>query len=668
METIIVEIAKYTYIDKFFLWLGVGKEWSGIFALIITFIIISLLIHFGKSFYSRCKTRKTSSDLAPYYNEYDVKRATKYFIPTNGQNISPTKEDEPGTANKFITRQKLIPFFINNVFRGKKESDKFYLILADSGMGKTTLLINLYMKYNSISNFFKSKYDMKMLPFGDDRIIQTIKDIAKNQNKAKKTILLLDAFDEYKGLLPTKDSDGLTDDERFRKLLDEIFEITRDFRNVVITSRTQYFPAQEESPYELNIRRFGKDGFHKLSKLYLSPFDEKDIKKYLNKKFGVFKFWNLKKKLKAKKITGGDSLKLMVRPMLLSYINLLVDEDKNYTSTFDIYETLIKKWIEREGDKRKHNKDIREKFKSDLLKFSKLVAIEIYKSGEYSKGIDKNIAQGICKKHNINLEGYEITGQSLLTRDVATNWKFAHKSIYEFFIAEYALEDVCFGFSLDITSLDMTKKFINEKNCNSSLYLFNHIPIDDRDNYYISNNVVNFGEVKLVLGNKTILEHCLNTTVFSKIDAINYCNELNKKFGYGIFYDRTGRLCDENFEKTNSTKVKGFIFPTMNMLESLQEKGYIIFNKDRVDSMMKAPFKKEYMQKKYRDMYQEIIRSGVKYGQQEWCLEMLGEKLDSDNWINEEYSYFNVRQFLDFDKFIVSRKFLRLVFVNNMTE
>ena len=672
METINVEIAKYTYIDKFFLWLGFSQEISSLLALIITFCIISLLVYWGKAFFIRCKTHKASRDLAPYYNEYSVKRATKYFISTNGQNISPTKEEEPAIGIKFITREKLIPFFINNVFQGKKESDKFYLILADSGMGKTTFLINLYIKYNSIFNF-TSKYNIKMLPFGEKNIIQRIKDIAYNQDNAKNTILLLDAFDEYKGLLPPKTPDGLTDDERFRKQLDEIFEITRDFRNVIITSRTQYFPAQEEIPYELNIPRFGKEGFHKLSKLYISPFNEKDIKKYLNKKFRILKFWNLKKKSKAKKITGGDSHKLMVRPMLLSYIDYLVDEDKNYENTFDIYDTLIKKWIEREGNKRKFDNEVREKFKDDLLKFSKLSAIEIYKSGEYSKGIDKNTAQNICKEHNINLEGYEITGQSLLTRDVATNWKFAHKSIYEFFIAENAIKDVCFSFNLNATSLDMTKKFVNEKS-DSSLYLFNYISINNRNNFYISDKQISKNDVKLIMGyTKNSYEQ-----KFTKSESILYCNNLNEKFGYKIRYDDTGVLRDENNKKIDPTKIKGFIFPTINEFESLLKFKFNIFsgflvwkphfsiysnlyycsNRYNIYITVTEKEKKERKKIELLDTFEGKIVCKIL---PEWTAEMLKESNNKFNLSELE---------VDFKEEVYTNDIerqLRLVFVNNLT-
>ena len=669
METIIVEIAKYTYIDKFFLWLGLSQEISSFFALVITFCIMSLLIYWGKVFFLRYKNRKASQDLAPYYDISNIKRSTKYFISTKGQNISPIYEDEPTDEDTFIVKDELISWFINTVFQGKKENKKFHLILADSGMGKTTFLINLYMKYHSIFNFNR-KYSMKLLPFGEDDIIQIIREIAKNQDIAKNTILLLDAFDEYKGLLPPKISDGLTDDERFRKQLDEIFEIARDFRNVIITSRTQYFPSQEETPYELKIRRFDKEGFHKLSKLYISPFEEKEVRMYLNKKFGILKLWNQKKKRKAQKITG-HSHKLMVRPMLLSYIDLLVDEDKDYDATFDIYDTLIKKWIEREGEKRKYDSISKEKFKSDLLEFSKLVAIEMYNTRKYSQGIAKESAENICKQNNLALEGYEITGQSLLTRDAAANWKFAHKSIYEFFLAENAFEDIGFGFNLDITSLDMTKKFIAERmDKDSLLYFFNYSNIDE--NIYISKQTVTNKEFQLILDTGRFFGQS-----YTKSQSILFCNKLNEKFGYKIHYDKTGKLLDENNNTVCPTKVKGFIFPTMNESKSMlyneiyyyrlfsiseQNSLYLAIKTEAKFSTINVDISR-YEQHKFNVIQSNILNyseeNDIDIVWPEWTFEILQ---------NIENNY-NLRQLgfeddltIEIDKI---EKGLRLVFVNN---
>lgn len=406
------------------------------------------------------KNSRAARDLAPYFDYQKVKASRALFIPTQFQNQSPTREEEPAFSHKFVSKSRLIPFFMNTAFDEKKESDKFYLVLADSGMGKTTFMINLYVQYTSFFNWHR-KYKIRLYPFGDARILDQIKQIKPDE--ARQTILLLDAFDEDKKLIPPETPDGLSDDERFRRRLDEIVEAVRDFREVVITSRTQYFPGQDNQPYELQIPRFDDKGFHKLAKLYLSPFDGKEIKRYLNKKYGVLRFWNRKKKQTATTIVN-NSPKLMVRPMLLSYIDYLVGSNRKFENTYQIYETLIDKWIEREADKRKHKTGDREKFKRDLHEYSRLVAVEIYRQRQRTTmlHLPKDAALAVAHQHHIDLQDYEITGQSLLTRDAEQNWKFAHKSIWEYFIAKEALENIIVFKEIDFARMDMALQFYRE--------------------------------------------------------------------------------------------------------------------------------------------------------------------------------------------------------------
>ncbi|MCF8216109.1 MAG: formylglycine-generating enzyme family protein [Chlorobium sp.] len=147
----------------------------------------------------------------------------------------------------------------------------------------------------------------------------------------------------------------------------------------------------------------------------------------------------------------------MVRPMLLSYIDYLVDGDQHYANTYDIYEALINKWIEREGDKREHQHVNREKLKQNLHKYSQLVAVKIYEQRKERKSLQ------LCKADatdvSVELKDYQMTGQSLLTRDADNNWKFAHKSILEFFLAKEALDNQAFARKLDFTGLDMAYQF-----------------------------------------------------------------------------------------------------------------------------------------------------------------------------------------------------------------
>ena len=446
----------------FFQYIGFNTVVAKALSAALIALMIWLIIKFLKNLQQWLKDIKTARELVHFRYDYrDVKQKRDLFIPTQGQSHSPTYEEEPKQGIKFIPKVPLIPFFINTAFNEKKESDKFYLVLGDSGMGKTTFMLNLYLKYHSLFNW-RRKFKMKLFPFGDKDILKWIKDIKPDE--ARDTILLLDAFDECKALLPPEKPDGLTDDERFQKVLDEVVECVKDFREVVITSRTQYFPGQEDKPYELKIPRYGREGFHTLAKLYISPFDDKEIKRYLNKKYGVLKLWNHKKKQTAIAVVN-RSPKLMVRPMLLSYIDYLVESNQVFENTWQIYETLIAKWIEREAAKRKHKISNREKFKQDLHKYSQLVAVEIYRRRQETTALhlNKQVAVEIARNNNLNLRDYEITGQSLLTRDAEQNWKFAHKSILEYFIAKEALESFKFWKETDFTGMDMAREFYYEK-------------------------------------------------------------------------------------------------------------------------------------------------------------------------------------------------------------
>ncbi len=439
---------------------GLSKET----AVVLSGAILAALFWLLKTGLERWKISRIARDLAPYFYEQQVEASRRYFIPTKFQNESPVREEEPGHSLRFVAKEPLIPFFIKTAFDEKKESDKFYLILADSGMGKTTFMINLYMRYTAFFNFGR-KYNIRLLPFGDSRIWDKIKGI--KEEEAKRTILLLDAFDEDKKLLPTAQPDGLNDDERFRRRLDEIIEAVRDFREVIITSRTQYFPGQEKEPYELKVPRFDDKGFHKLAKFYLSPLDPKEIRRYLRKKYGVLRFWNRAKKKQAETIMN-RSLWLMARPMLLSYIDYLVESRQDFKTTYQIYETLIEQWIEREAVKRKHQTGDREKFRRDLHAYSRLVALEIYRQRQTTAQLhlSKTEALEVARNNNIadtDLADYEITGQSLLTRDAEGNWKFAHKSIFEFLIAKEAAENTAFWQEATLDGLDMAAKFFKEK-------------------------------------------------------------------------------------------------------------------------------------------------------------------------------------------------------------
>jgi len=440
---------------------GLPENCCAVIATLVCALIVCGLV---KLFYLAVNSLnycRAARDLSPWFDYQKVKSSRELFIPTRFQNQSPTREDEPAFTHKFVVNRPLIPFFLKTAFNEKKESDKYYLLLADSGMGKTTFMINLYLTYNSFFNFNR-KNKMRLYPLGDSRILDMIRTIEVSE--ARNTILLLDAFDEDKNLLPPEIPDGLTEDERFRKRLDEILEVVRDFKEVIITSRTQYFPGQEEQPYELTIPRFDERGFHKLAKLYVTPFNEKEIKRYLYRKFGRFRFWNREKRKNAFRIIKKVP-KLMVRPMLLNYIDLLATNRREYKDTYAIYEELVARWIDREAIKRKHKEVDREQFKIHLEIYSQQVALRIYEQRQKHDMLclDKQTAVALATDLHLNLKDYEVTGQSLLTRDANLNWKFAHKSILEYFIANEVFKNELFRKTVDFTGMDLAWQFISER-------------------------------------------------------------------------------------------------------------------------------------------------------------------------------------------------------------
>lgn len=270
---------------------GLSKELAAGLAIAFVAGLLWLLGSLAKKGFERWKTQRAAKKLHPQFDYAAVHKATNIYIPTQWQNVSPTRREEPGFTHQFVVSQPLIPFLIKTVFNEKLESERFYLVLADSGMGKTTFMINLYLRYHSFFNRHR-KHKMRIFRFSDPDTMALVKAI--KYEEAKDTILLLDALDEDPGIV--SQDPMVTPAEAFQKRVDEIIEATRNFADVVMTCRTQYFPDQEKDLVELKIRRPDEKGFYKLNKVYISPFTMAEVNQYLRKKYGYLPFLNRQKK------------------------------------------------------------------------------------------------------------------------------------------------------------------------------------------------------------------------------------------------------------------------------------------------------------------------------------------------------------------------------------
>jgi len=259
-----------------------------------------------------------------------------------------------------------------------------------------------------------------------------IKDVFREIDKydtPATTVLFLDALDE--------DTEAIDD---HRKRLTDLLERSIAFRHVVITCRTQFFLSDEEIPKDVGIVKIGvidagESRVYTLNKLYLSPFDDSQIQRYLKKKFSG---WRRQRK-RARSIVQqmGD---LSARPMLLAHIDDLISQSKHFDCSWQIYEEMVEAWLVRE-----------EKFigKHLLRTFSELVAADIYRKREERKSEKISYAELTQIADNISPEITKwtasdrsfLTNRSLLNRDAEGNRKFSHRTIMEYLAFVRAVND-----------------------------------------------------------------------------------------------------------------------------------------------------------------------------------------------------------------------------------
>jgi hypothetical protein len=130
-------------------------------------VLVGWLTSLAKKLWQAWTAHRLAADLHPNFTYDEVNRATRYFIPTQYQSLSPAQEEEPGRPRVVPARNPLIPWMLQHALVERESAQRFYLVLAGSGMGKTTFMINLYLRYRRQVRF--RKYQMlRCTPNGAD--------------------------------------------------------------------------------------------------------------------------------------------------------------------------------------------------------------------------------------------------------------------------------------------------------------------------------------------------------------------------------------------------------------------------------------------------------------------------------------------------------------------
>ena len=146
-----------------------------------------------------------------------------------------------------------------------REHNKRLFVLADAGMGKTSLLVMLKLLHMA-GKWGDPELRVVLLKLGPNTL-ETLKAI----KDARNTVLLLDSLDED----PTVRG-------RVKARLVELLDATGRFHRVILTCRTQFFSAGE-SPF--NNRGRVAVGDHTVEVLYLSLFSDAQVDAYLGRRF-----------------------------------------------------------------------------------------------------------------------------------------------------------------------------------------------------------------------------------------------------------------------------------------------------------------------------------------------------------------------------------------------
>ncbi len=361
-----------------------------------------------------------------------IKSDARYYVPPDCSSVDPAQEAE--IRQVLATKQKL--FETIDEYLDKPGPHRHLLVLADSGMGKSSFVLNYYIRNQLRSK--KQRRRLAVVPLG---VPDADEHIAKIENK-RETILFLDAFDE--------DTKAIQD---HRQRLLDLMQKCRKFNRVLLTCRTQFFPRDEEIPKETGIarvgpRKAGEGKSYEFWKLYLSPLSDAQVETFLLQRYG----WRKTEREKAQELIAKIPL-LSVRPMLMAYVPDLLESEAKIEYAFQLYDVLVQKWYEREAGFVEQEK---------LQKFTELLAVDLYAKRKQrgSERISRDELKPQAEAWNIDLKEWQLSGRSLLNRDAEGNHKFAHRSIMEFlFIKQFiAGNENC----RNMAWTDQMKKFMRE--------------------------------------------------------------------------------------------------------------------------------------------------------------------------------------------------------------
>ncbi|HTU46422.1 MAG TPA: pentapeptide repeat-containing protein [Bryobacteraceae bacterium] len=263
--------------------------------------------------------------------------------------------------------------------------------------------------------------------------------VFEEMNRRGKLLLLLDGFDEM-----ARQVDYQTVIDNFWQLAELVDESSK----VILTSRTEYFRWARESQKILGGEEYGRRTIvlqpPKFEVLHLDAFTDPQIRDVIVRRVGQERGPEL-----ADKILKTPNLAEMARKPILVELLLAALEEVSA----DVLDNPAQVYLFATNRLLLRNIDTQRTFTTtaDKLFFLCELAWEMIKTGELRihyaaipERIKSYFGDRIKDQHELDTWDFDLRNQTLLRRDAAGYYEFAHKSLAEYFVAlKFAAELGC---------------------------------------------------------------------------------------------------------------------------------------------------------------------------------------------------------------------------------
>ncbi|MCK6589503.1 MAG: pentapeptide repeat-containing protein, partial [Polyangiaceae bacterium] len=314
------------------------------------------------------------------------------------------------------------------------------LILGEFGAGKSTSLAEwTHRHWEAGSRSHAILVSLATSPRAMDAeglLLQASRAEDTRPNRAALRLLLrrrlviacFDGFDEMATRLEASDLAGR---------LSGLLEVGRGGGKVVVTSRDNYFPSEEDLRTTSESALLSTLGASAgLRRLVLQPFSEAQVRALVEKIRGESR---AAEQALSKIAQTYDLRDLVSRPLLLGMVLATLDqiEPGSKVGTADLYEAYLLRWLDqtRSGDPECFTDN-------QKVEFAEAMADQLWRSGratctwqELQQSVRARLAQYLPSDIPAGAAFLEIQGGAFFVREGDDRYRFAHKSFLEYFLA-----------------------------------------------------------------------------------------------------------------------------------------------------------------------------------------------------------------------------------------